>query len=78
VHGSKTNPLNAVGATNSAYSFSADYNTVLKTIKAFLIEPYNAAIKVTEYSNYWSALKGNWNPTPRRDSSVGSELDSII
>jgi predicted nucleotidyltransferase component of viral defense system len=37
-----------------------DYNTVLRTIKAFLDEPYNAAIKAAEYSNHWSASTGKW------------------
>jgi predicted nucleotidyltransferase component of viral defense system len=38
-----------------------DYDTVLRTIKLFLTEPYNAAIKAVEYPNYWSASKGKWN-----------------
>lgn len=28
-----------------------DYDTVLKTIKSFLIEPYIAAVQAAEYSN---------------------------
>ena len=28
-----------------------DYDTVLKTIKSFLIEPYTVAVQAAEYSN---------------------------
>lgn len=39
-----------------------DYNTVLKTIKGFLTEPFAAAVKDTTHSDCWSALNGKWEP----------------
>lgn len=37
-----------------------DYNTVLKTIEAFLAKPFWAAIEGTEYTEHWSASIGKW------------------
>ena len=37
-----------------------DFNTVLKTIKAFLIEPFMAAVKGKEFTKKWSAADGEW------------------
>ena len=39
-----------------------DYNTVLKTIKEFLNEPFITALNGTVFSNYWSALNSRWKP----------------
>ena len=36
------------------------YNTILKTIKAFLTEPFAAAVKGNEYTKQWSAANGDW------------------
>ena len=37
-----------------------DYGTVLKTIKAFLTEPFVAAVKGKEIIDKWSAYSGKW------------------
>lgn len=37
-----------------------DYNTVLRTIKAFLTEPFTAAVKGNEYTKQWSTANGDW------------------
>ena len=37
-----------------------DFNTVLKTIKAFLIEPFIAAVEGEELTGKWSAANGEW------------------
>ena len=37
-----------------------DYSTVLKTIKAFLTEPFTAAAKGKEIIDKWSAYSGKW------------------
>lgn len=37
-----------------------DFNTVLKTIKALLIEPFIAAIENKEFEEKWSAAGGRW------------------
>ena len=37
-----------------------DYSTVLKTIKAFLTEPFVAAVKGKEIIDKWSAYSGKW------------------
>lgn len=37
-----------------------DYSTVLKTINAFLVKPFVAAVQAVEYAGYWSAMNGNW------------------
>ena len=37
-----------------------DYNTVLRTIKAFLTEPFTAAVKGNEYTKQWSTANGGW------------------
>ena len=39
-----------------------DYDTVLRTIKAFLTEPYIAAVENKEFAESWSASNGKWNP----------------
>ncbi len=39
-----------------------DYNTVLKTIKEFLNEPFMMVLNGTVFSNYWSALNSRWKP----------------
>ncbi len=38
-----------------------DFDTVLKTIKAFLTEPFTAAVQAVEYSAHWSAMNGKWS-----------------
>ena len=38
-----------------------DFDTVLRTIKAFLNEPYKAAIEKIEFADSWSASNGKWN-----------------
>lgn len=35
-----------------------DFNTVLKTIKAFLIEPFTAAVENKEFEEKWTATDG--------------------
>ena len=37
-----------------------EYGTVLKTIKAFLTEPFTAAVKDKEFNEKWSAANGGW------------------
>lgn len=37
-----------------------DFNTVLKTIKAFLIEPFTAEIDNRGFSGRWSANQNEW------------------
>ena len=37
-----------------------DYNTVLRTIKAFLTKPFIAAVKGNEYTKQWSAANKKW------------------
>jgi predicted nucleotidyltransferase component of viral defense system len=37
-----------------------DYSIVLETIKAFLAEPFKAAIEDSEYTMLWSASIGEW------------------
>ena len=38
-----------------------DFNTVLKTIKEFLIEPFIAAVENIDFTESWSASSGKWN-----------------
>ena len=42
-----------------------DFITVLKTIRKFLSEPYNAAVENKEFVETWSASNGKWNPNRR-------------
>ena len=37
-----------------------DYNTVLRTIKAFLTKPFIAAVENKEFEEKWSAVNGKW------------------
>ena len=37
-----------------------DFNTVLKTIKEFLIEPFTAAVENKEFEEKWTALEIKW------------------
>lgn len=37
-----------------------DFNAVLKTIKAFLIEPFMAAVENKEFEEKWTAANGEW------------------
>lgn len=37
-----------------------DFNTVLKTIKAFLIEPFMAAVENKEFEGKWTAVDSKW------------------
>lgn len=37
-----------------------DYGAVLQTIKAFLAEPFAAAVDNTQFLKYWSASEGKW------------------
>lgn len=37
-----------------------DFNTVLKTIKEFLIEPFIAAVENKEFEEKWTAADGRW------------------
>lgn len=37
-----------------------DDSTVLKTIKAFLTEPFTAAVRDKEFTGKWSAADGEW------------------
>lgn len=37
-----------------------DFNTMLKTIKEFLIEPFIAAVEGEELTGKWSAAVGEW------------------
>lgn len=42
-----------------------DFVTVLKTIRKFLSEPYNAAVENKEFVEIWSTSNGKWNPNRR-------------
>ena len=37
-----------------------DYNTVLRTIKAFLAKPFYAVVKNSEHNEQWSAQNNLW------------------
>ena len=37
-----------------------DYNTVLRTIKTFLADPYKAAVTGNKYTESWFAYNGSW------------------
>lgn len=37
-----------------------DFNTVLKTIKAFLIEPFIAAVEGNALTGNWTARNSEW------------------
>ncbi len=37
-----------------------DFDTLLKTIKEFLIEPFTAAVENKEFEGKWSALESKW------------------
>lgn len=37
-----------------------DFNTVLKTIKEFLIEPYKTAVADIKYTKIWLANNNSW------------------
>lgn len=37
-----------------------DFNTVLKTIKAFLIDPFTTAVENKEFEEKWTAADGRW------------------
>ena len=37
-----------------------DFNAVLKTIKAFLIEPFMAAVENKEFEEKWTAVDSKW------------------
>ena len=39
---------------------TADFNTVLKTIKEFLIEPFMATVENKEFEEKWTALESKW------------------
>ena len=39
-----------------------DFITVLKTIRKFLSEPYNAAVENKEFVETWTSSNGKWNP----------------
>ena len=39
---------------------TADFNTVLKTIKEFLIEPFTAVVRNKEFEEKWIALESKW------------------
>lgn len=39
---------------------SDDFNTVLKTIKEFLIEPFMAAVEGEEFTENWTAPNSEW------------------
>lgn len=39
---------------------TADFNTVLKTIKEFLIEPFMAVIENKKFEEKWTAVDGRW------------------
>lgn len=39
---------------------TGDYSTVLNTIKAFLAEPFTAAIEGKDFSKQWIANRGEW------------------
>lgn len=37
-----------------------DFNTVLKTIKEFLIEPFTAVVENKKFEEKWTATDGEW------------------
>lgn len=37
-----------------------DFNTVLKTIKEFLIEPFTAAVEGNVFTGNWTAPNSEW------------------
>ena len=37
-----------------------DFNTVLKTIKEFLVEPFMATVENKEFEEKWTASDGRW------------------
>ena len=37
-----------------------DFNTVLKSIKKFLTEPFTAAVENKEFEEKWTAVDGRW------------------
>lgn len=37
-----------------------DFNTVLKSIKEFLTEPFTAAVENKEFEEKWTAQNGRW------------------
>ena len=37
-----------------------DFNTVLKTIKTFLIEPFTVVVEGEEFTGNWTAADGRW------------------
>ena len=37
-----------------------DYSTVLRTIKAFLAEPFVAAVENKTFTDNWTAQNGRW------------------
>lgn len=37
-----------------------DFNTVLKTIKEFLIEPFTAAVEGNTFTGNWTAPNSEW------------------
>ena len=37
-----------------------DFDTVLRTIKGFLAEPYNVAVTDNKYTKSWSAIENKW------------------
>lgn len=37
-----------------------DFNTVLKSIKEFLTEPFTAAVENKEFEEKWTALESKW------------------
>ena len=39
---------------------TGDFNTVLKIIEAFLIEPFIAAVEKTEFLQQWIAAESQW------------------
>ena len=40
---------------------TADFNTVLKTIKEFLVEPFMAAVENKEFEEKWTTLESKWH-----------------
>ena len=37
-----------------------DYNTILRTIKAFLTKPFTAAVEDNLFTDTWTAQNGRW------------------
>lgn len=37
-----------------------DFNTVLKSIKEFLTEPFTAAVENKEFEEKWTTLESKW------------------